>query len=152
MTTDGLSRRHALTGAATVGIGVPLLAACGGDGGATATDPATSTGTSTGTSSGAQPAPSGALAATSDIEVGGGAIFADDRVVVTQPTEGDFRAFSTTCTHQGCQVSSVSDGAIHCPCHGSAFSIEDGSVSAGPAPSPLPAVEIAVKGDEITLA
>lgn len=148
MTTDGLSRRHALTGVATVGIGVPLLTACGGAGDATATDPATSSATS----SGAEPAPSGALAATSDIEVGGGAIFADERVVVTQPTEGDFRAFSTTCTHQGCQVSSVSDGAIHCPCHGSTFSIEDGSVGGGPAPSPLPAVEITVKGGEITLA
>ena len=31
MTTDGLSRRHALAGAVTVGLGVPLLAACGGE-------------------------------------------------------------------------------------------------------------------------
>lgn len=147
-TTDGFSRRHALAGAATVGFGVPLLAACGGDD--TATDPS---GTDSSTPGGAEstPAAGGALAATSDIEVGGGSIFADEKVVVTQPTEGDFKAFSSTCTHQGCQVASVSDGEIHCPCHGSAFSIEDGSVVGGPAPAPLPAVEISVKGDEISL-
>ena len=45
-----------------------------------------------------------ALAATSDIAVGGGAIFADEKVVVTQPTEGDFKCFTAICTHQGCLV------------------------------------------------
>ena len=39
-----------------------------------------------------------------------------------------------------------------CPCHGSEFSIEDGSVEAGPANKPLGAVEVKVKGGEITLA
>ena len=71
----------------------------------------------------------GGLASTADIEVGGGTIFADEQVVVTQPSEGEFKAFTTTCTHQGCQVESVSDGSINCPCHGSSFSIEDGSAA-----------------------
>ena len=66
------------------------------------------------------------LTSTSDIEVGGGAIFADDEVVITQPSEGEFKAFSAVCTHQGCLVSSVSDGTINCDCHGSKFSIETG--------------------------
>lgn len=156
MTTDGLSRRHALTGAATVGMGVPLLAACAGDDGTTATDPGSSTsgssGASTPGSSGSGPAGSDPLATAADIEVGGGTIFPDEKVVVTQPAEGEFKAFSSTCTHQGCQVSSVSDGAINCVCHGSQFSIEDGSVTGGPATGPLGEVELKVQDDEISLA
>ena len=150
MTTDGLSRRHALTGAATVGIGAPLLAACGGDDGTTASDPGS---TSSGDPSDAPASGGGGpLTTAAEIEVGGGTIFADEKVVVTQPAEGEFKGFSSTCTHQGCQVGSVSDGTINCPCHGSQFSIEDGSVAGGPATSPLPAVELKIQGDKISLA
>ena len=39
--------------------------------------------------------------------VGGGKIFAAEKVVVTQPTEGDFKAFSAVCTHQGCVVAKI---------------------------------------------
>lgn len=152
MTTE-LNRRHTLAGVAVVGVGAPLLAACGADQDETATDQSSAAGSSDEpTSPGSEPAAAGALALTSDIEVGGGTIFADQKVVVTQPSEGDFRAFSSACTHQGCQVNGVSEGGIVCPCHGSVFSIEDGSVQAGPAESPLPEVEIAVDGDQITLA
>lgn len=141
--TEGLSRRTALTGVATVGIGLPLLSACGGGSPSTATDPSPTT--SGGSSS-------TALASASDIPVGGGTVFAEERVVITQPTAGEFKGFSAACTHQGCTVGSVSDGTIICPCHGSQFSIEDGSVQGGPAPSPLPGVDLTVKGGEITLA
>ena len=72
--------------------------------------------------------------------------------MVTQPTEGEFKCFTAVCTHQGCIVSSVSDGDIHCKCHGSAFSIADGSVVNGPANGPLAEQQITVKGGEITLA
>ncbi|MEU5276558.1 Rieske (2Fe-2S) protein [Streptomyces asoensis] len=92
------------------------------------------------------------LAKTADIPVGGGKIFADEKVVVTQPTQGDFKAFSAVCTHQGCTVGSVTDGIIHCPCHRSEFRIADGSVAGGPAPSPLPAERITVQGGSIKLA
>lgn len=154
MTNNGLSRRHALTGAATVGIGVPLLTACGGDDGTTATDPGSDTSSSGAgpTSSGSEPNGGGSLTTASDIEVGGGTIFPEEKVVITQPAEGEFKAFSSTCTHQGCQVSSVSDGAITCNCHGSQFSIEDGSVTGGPATAPLGEVALDVQGDEISLA
>jgi Rieske Fe-S protein len=84
--------------------------------------------------------------------VGGGTIFADEQVVVTQPSEGEFKAFNTTCTHQGCPVQSVSDGTINCTCHGSKFSIEDGSPESGPATSALEEVSINVEGDSIVLA
>ncbi|WP_405689454.1 Rieske (2Fe-2S) protein [Streptomyces sp. NBC_00057] len=92
-----------------------------------------------------------ALAKTADIPEGGGMIFADQDVVVTQPKAGEFKAFSSKCTHQGCAVSSVSDGTINCPCHGSKFDVATGSVAAGPATQPLPARPITVEGDSITL-
>jgi len=57
--------------------------------------------------------------------------------VVTQPVSGTFKAFSATCTHQGCAVSEVANGTINCPCHGSRFAVADGSVTAGPATTPL---------------
>jgi Rieske Fe-S protein len=93
-----------------------------------------------------------ALAKTTDIPVGGGTIFQDQKVVVTQPTQGEFKAFSAVCTHKGCAVASVEDGTINCPCHGSKFAIADGAVANGPAEQPLPAKNITVQGDEITLA
>jgi Rieske Fe-S protein len=92
------------------------------------------------------------LAKTSEIPVGGGMIFKDEKVVVTQPKEGEFKAFSDICTHQGCQVTSVSGGTINCPCHGSKFHIADGSVANPPANKPLPEKQIKVSGDSIQLA
>lgn len=86
------------------------------------------------------------LAKTSDIPVGGGKIIGD--TVVTQASAGKFAAFSTVCTHQGCNVDQVTDGTINCPCHGSKYKL-DGSVSNGPAPSPLAGKTVKVTGDEI---
>jgi Rieske Fe-S protein len=148
-----LDRRRALTGAATVGLALPVLAACAGDDGTTAVDAGSDPGS---TSAGGQTSTPGAantaLTKTSGVPVGGGTILNDQQVVVTQPTEDEFRCFSAVCTHQGCIVSSVQLGGIRCECHGSAFSIEDGSVINPPATRPLPAVAITVKGGEIRLA
>ncbi|GAB3448255.1 Rieske (2Fe-2S) protein [Actinophytocola sediminis] len=91
------------------------------------------------------------LAATADIPVGGGKIFAKEEVVVTQPTEGEFRAFSAVCTHQGCVVNAIKGGTINCDCHGSKFAVADGSVTAGPAPTALAERSIRVNGDQISL-
>jgi len=106
--------------------------------------------------SGASPsanAPSGRkLAATSDIPVGGGKVFTDQKVVVTQPKKDEFKAFSAICTHEGCTVNHVANGTIDCPCHGSRFHIADGSVAHGPAAKPLPAKNITVDGKSIHLA
>jgi Rieske Fe-S protein len=93
----------------------------------------------------------GALGATSEIPVGGGKVFASAMVVVTQPAAGQFKGFSAICTHRQCTVDQVADGTIDCPCHGSQFSVKDGSVISGPASSPLPAAAIKVSGTSIEL-
>jgi nitrite reductase/ring-hydroxylating ferredoxin subunit len=92
------------------------------------------------------------LALTSDVPAGGGKILADKKIVITQPRAGSFEAFTAVCTHQGCTVSSVSGGTINCPCHGSKFSITNGSVVTGPAASALAPVGIKVQGTSIVQA
>jgi Rieske Fe-S protein len=73
-----------------------------------------------------------------------------DEFVVTQPSEGVFKGFSSTCTHAGCAVAEVADGTINCPCHGSKFNL-DGTVANGPAARPLEARAVSVQGDSIVL-
>jgi Rieske Fe-S protein len=135
ITDEHLSRRTVAGLATAAGLSLPVLASCGGQ-----KDPRS------------EVVPSDDLGSTSQIEVGGGVVFADQRIVVTQPTKGDFKAFDATCTHQGCLVGSVSGGTINCPCHGSHFSITDGSPQSGPARSPLKETAIIIEGDQIKLA
>lgn len=114
-----------------------LAAGCGsdgGDGGGGGTSPDT----------GGQ-----ALTSTADVPVGGGTVLPDEKIVVTQPEEGDFKAFSAICTHQNCVVADVADGTINCTCHGSRFKITDGSVERGPATRPLPEERITVEGNSV---
>ncbi|WP_371658980.1 Rieske (2Fe-2S) protein [Streptomyces sp. NBC_00280] len=92
------------------------------------------------------------LATTADIPVGGGKIFKDEQVVVTQPKEGEFKAFTSICTHQQCPVANVTGGTINCTCHGSKFNITDGSVANPPATQPLAEKKITVAGKSIRLA
>jgi Rieske Fe-S protein len=94
----------------------------------------------------------GVVAAAADIPVGGGKVFAEADLVITQPTAGKFVAFSATCTHQGCTVSTITDDTVDCPCHGSSFALADGSVVKGPATSGLAEKEIRVSGGQIRLA
>ena len=98
--------------------------------------------------SGSAPADT-ALATTSQVPDGGGKIIDAERIVITQPQSGSFKAFSAICTHEGCFVDSVSNGTINCPCHGSKFSITDGSVVHGPATRPLAPITITVEGTSI---
>jgi nitrite reductase/ring-hydroxylating ferredoxin subunit len=147
-----------LAGAAVGGLTLPLLAACGGGGSSsvTANDPvATTSSGGKDPGNGGQSPAGDALVATADVPVGGGVILASRNVVVTQPEKGTFEGFSATCTHQGCILASVASGTINCGCHGSQFSISDGSNVAGPSGSPagsvagLPKVKVSVKGANV---
>ncbi|WP_030901338.1 Rieske (2Fe-2S) protein [Streptomyces sp. NRRL F-5126] len=155
----GVTRRTVVAAAGTAGLGAALVACGGGSSGSSsASGPADAGGSAPGSgsgSSGPSDKASGGddvLSKTADIPEGGGKIFADRKVVVTQPKANEFKAFSAVCTHQGCTVASISDGLIKCPCHGSEYSIADGSVKGGPAPSPLPPEQIKVSGGSISLA
>ncbi|MER5279612.1 Rieske (2Fe-2S) protein [Streptomyces sp. NPDC002809] len=139
-----IGRRTVVTAAGAVSVAA-VLAACG-----SSDEPAGSGVVEQADDGGDRGGP--VLARTADIPEGGGKVFAEQGVVVTQPAPGEFKAFSSKCTHAGCAVSSVSDGAINCPCHGSKFDVATGAVTTGPATAPLPAAAITVEGDAISLA
>jgi Rieske Fe-S protein len=84
------------------------------------------------------------LAQVEDIPSGGGMILEDQDLVLTKDAGGEIRAFSATCTHQGCVVAAVVGNTINCPCHGSKFDATTGARVAGPAREPLPARQIEV--------
>lgn len=133
----------AVAGCATYGPQGPAGSGTSGDESADSSAP--SSGAASAGGSGA------ALGPTSDVPVGGGKVFPDQKVVVTQPQAGTFKAFSSVCTHQGCTVDEVADGTINCPCHGSRFRVADGSVSEGPAKQPLPPRQVTVEGATLRL-
>ncbi|MBE1536500.1 Rieske (2Fe-2S) protein [Actinomadura algeriensis] len=153
-TAPAATRRTLLVGAGLAGV-AGLAAACGGDDGTSGGSGGATGGGETGASGGTGgTGGSGgqALATTEEIPVGGGKVFKDANVVVCQPAQGEFTAFSAECTHKGCPVGSVTDGAIVCPCHDSKFSITDGSVVQPPAEDPLPRRNVTVQGGNITVA
>jgi Rieske Fe-S protein len=137
MTSDvPACRRTVLRGAAVVGAagaGLTGLTACGGkkDSGVPST-----------------PIP---LGETADVPVGGAKLYRDDKVLVSQPVKGTFKAFSAVCTHQGCVLDEVSGDAASCPCHGSRFDTGSGAVLQGPATRPLTPVKVTVSGSTLTV-
>lgn len=127
------TRRTAMSLAATGGAG--LLAACGGGGSPSAR--------SGGRGAGPVSIP------VAEVPEGGGLV--RDRVVVTQPVAGEFKAFDATCPHQGCLVADVTAEAIECPCHGSRFDPSTGAVTQGPATRGLTAMKATVEGADVTV-
>ncbi|MFT5143532.1 MAG: cytochrome b6-f complex iron-sulfur subunit [Rhodothermales bacterium] len=70
--------------------------------------------------------------------------------VIVINVAGSFRAFTSTCTHEGCTVSNFVGSQITCPCHGSAFN-SDGSVAQGPAARALDSFNVSVSGGVVTV-
>jgi Rieske Fe-S protein len=164
-----VERRTVLKGATVIGAGVaaaPLLAACGGGSSAGAgastgappessapagSSPAPAGSRSAPAGSSSAPAPAGGVTvAKSKVAVGGGEI--GSGVVVTQPTAGAYKAFSSTCTHMQCTVSSIDGGFIICPCHGSHYAIATGvPTPSSPAKKPLPPKTVTESGDNLII-
>jgi len=157
MSSPPMDRRRVLRGAAALGVGgaaAGVLAACGNDARKDTAPPASAATSSPADQPSSSPGADGqqALVAVADVPVGGGVIVADPNVVVTQPEQGTLVAFGSICTHQGCPVAEVVDGAIVCACHGSRFAVADGSVLQGPAAAPLPPQPVKVRGGSVFLA
>jgi nitrite reductase/ring-hydroxylating ferredoxin subunit len=147
------SRRIVFHGLTALGVAA-VLAGCGGD-----DDPGSSGNSADKTDSSTPPSGTKSgnggtqtqtvLARTSDVPVGGGLILTGEKIVITQPTEGEFKAFTAVCTHQGFTVTSVEDDRILCNHHGSVYDFESGENIGGPAPAPLDPISITVKGGDI---
>lgn len=130
------TRRIVFHGLGALGVAVALAGCAGGD-----------------SSSGGTDVPAGTeLTTTDQVPVGGGVVLVEPKVVVTQPTAGDFKAFTAVCTHQGLLVGEVERGVIHCDNHGSEFDMATGEVTQGPATQPLAEVAIKVEGDRVVTA
>ncbi|HZM83633.1 MAG TPA: Rieske (2Fe-2S) protein [Candidatus Limnocylindrales bacterium] len=151
MTSRTTSRRAILAAPAFFAGVAAATSACQVYGGEAAAPEPAAPEPAAGAAGAAAPAAAPALGKLADIPVGGGRVFAAQKVVVTQPQAGVVKAFSAVCTHQGCAVTEVAGGTIKCPCHGSAFRVADGSVAAGPATRPLPAAKVTLDGDTIRL-
>ncbi|WP_283132847.1 Rieske (2Fe-2S) protein [Rhizohabitans arisaemae] len=132
MTMDGNPSRRRVLGTAGLAACGAALSAC-----STGTVPATLPGEIKGKE----------IAKAADIPVGGGKVFSEWKVVVTQPTQGVFKAFTANCPHKGCAVNRVRDGAILCPCHGSEFAADTGERRKGPASGNLASFTVRVEGD-----
>ncbi|WP_420175704.1 Rieske (2Fe-2S) protein [Luteococcus sp. OSA5] len=86
---------------------------------------------------------------TADVPVGSAKIIEDSNFVVSQPTAGEYKAFTRMCPHAGCNVSKVEKAEIICTCHDSRFSAADGSKLSGPATGGLGQAVAKVEGDTV---
>lgn len=156
---ENITRRTVLRGAGAAGAvaaAAASAAACGSSTpspSATTSAPAgttTTAATTTTSPTSAGSAASGTTVAKAEVPVGGGKIVG--AAVVTQPTSGTFKAFSSVCTHQGCTVAEVSNNKILCRCHNSTFDASTGAAVSGPAQSALPARTVTDSGDRLVVA
>jgi nitrite reductase/ring-hydroxylating ferredoxin subunit len=88
-----------------------------------------------------------AIAALSDIPIGGAFSFAypdeNDPCLLLRPDEHTLRAFSQKCTHLGCAVTPEAEkNCLFCPCHKGYFALDSGRPLAGPPRRPLPRITL----------
>jgi Rieske Fe-S protein len=159
------SRRGVLAGVGLVGLAGAITACSSGSSSSSSAPAAAPSSASTGAGGAASSAPAAgggssagggaaadALTTTSKVPVGGGFVNQDKKIVITQPSSGEYKAFTAVCTHMGCIVNQIGNGTIDCPCHGSKYNIATGAVVNGPAPKPLAAIDIKVSGTNIVQA
>jgi Rieske Fe-S protein len=146
MAIDVISRRSALGGVA-----VTAVAAVVGYFVARRSDAARAKGVTTAANGRGAGVIGGArrLASAEQVPVGRGLILSGEQIVLTRDAGGVVHGFSAVCTHQGCTVDSIVDGAIGCPCHGSRFDAATGAVLVGPAARALPGIPVTVRDGAI---
>lgn len=71
-------------------------------------------------------------------------------VIIAQPTEGEFVAYSSACPHQGQFITKVEGDVVTCTKHNSKFSIVDGALISGPATSGLREANLTQEGDTLS--
>lgn len=141
---SGITRRTAITAGAAglAGIGVVAVAGCSGSG----SSPSRPGRASSRAKADQQ------VAQLSNIPVGT-AVSAEldgEPIIVARPTADTAAAFSAVCTHMVCTVRPAGK-ELHCPCHGSKYNAFTGAVINGPAPRPLPKIDVHVaNGDVVT--
>ncbi|MGW1377365.1 Rieske (2Fe-2S) protein [Streptomyces sp. NPDC002446] len=128
-------RRTVLRGAALAGAACFGAAACSSGGQERSTRPASDAPVE--------------LGPASEIPVGGAKLYEKQRLLVAQPTKGEFTCFSTVCTHMGAVLNKIEKGQGVCPLHGSRFMAATGQVAQGPATRPLEEVPVKVKGGKL---
>lgn len=70
-------------------------------------------------------------------------------VILIKTDQGEFKAFSATCTHLDCIVQYRSDTRqIWCACHNGTYDLNGRNIS-GPPPRPLDAFDVSIVKDEI---
>jgi Rieske Fe-S protein len=149
MSVPELSRRSALRGGAVVAAAAVAGFVAARSSGLASAKGRTAAANAYGPASGTSGKPVASLA---DVPVGGGIVLDAASIVLTRDSGGSVHGFSAICTHQGCTVSSVKDGVITCPCHGSTFNAETGAPITGPATRPLPEVPVTVRANSVFLA
>lgn len=74
----------------------------------------------------------------------------DATLLLFRADEKTVLAYSNSCTHQGCAVTTQSTAEdFYCACHGSRFAPKDGTVLAGPAIAALTRYAASIKGEDI---
>ncbi|MFI7340775.1 Rieske 2Fe-2S domain-containing protein [Streptomyces sp. NPDC050085] len=132
-TPSRISRRTALRGAAVAGTAGLGLTACSAGPGEVA----------------AAPTAPVDLGAADEVPGGGAKLFRDEHVVVSRTQGGQYKAFSTICTHAGCPIAMLKGTELTCNCHGSKFDAVTGKVLHAPATVPLEELSVKVEGGKI---
>ena len=71
-------------------------------------------------------------------------------IIVRRTSETTVAAFSSKCTHFGCEVGLPENNVVLCPCHGSKFDAA-GKVTHGPAKKDLKTFSAVLEGSIITI-
>jgi|WetSurMetagenome_2_1015567.scaffolds.fasta_scaffold00396_12 Rieske Fe-S protein len=71
-------------------------------------------------------------------------------IIVSRVSDGEAAAFSSKCTHLGCEVPLPENNVITCPCHGSKFDAS-GKVTHGPAGKNLMQFSATISGNTLTI-